>query len=499
MKVLLINPPLNLTYPNAYVKEVIHNLFFNSPPLGICYLAAVLEKDGIEVKIIDAAVERLDTAKIVERVRGFAPDVLGLTSTTCNFQAAVVLAQEVKRVFPHIMRVLGGPHLSADAQRVFSTDTFDVGVLGEGEVTFLELIQLLIKKEEWRHIEGIVYRKEGRVVRNPPRPHIADLDSLPFPARHLLPLTLYRPQYNDEYLLPKMSMVTSRGCPYSCIFCDKSVFGAEYRSFSPHYIVSEMKYLVDHFGAKDIAFVDSTFTLSKERVGSITQEIRKSGLSVRWTCTVRANVVTKELLKKMKNAGCWRTRIGIESGNDQVLKFINKGITKQQVRDAVRWADELGLHPKGFFMIGHPVDTKETIEETIRFAKSLPLKDITVQINTPMLATQQYQMYREYGSLITEDLSDFSYWDPVFVPNGLSREYLLEAFRNFYRSFYLRPVIWWRHMLQIRHWYNIVRYVRCVKLFGHLLFDKVQYVNKNKDACKQRESARGVTYERLTD
>ena len=166
-------------------------------------------------------------------------------------------------------------------------------------------------------------------------------------------------------------MIASRVCPFGCIFCDKSVFGKQYRSFSPEYIVSEMEHLVHNFGAKDIAFLDSCFTVNKERVESTINAINKQNLDVGWTCTARVDVVTKELLKKMKAAGCWRVRLGIESGDDDVLQFINKGITTQQARNAAHWAADIGLQPKGFFMIGHLTDTKESIEKTIKFAKSL--------------------------------------------------------------------------------------------------------------------------------
>lgn len=479
MQVVLINPPVIACRRKGNILPVLDNLFFNSPPLGLAYIAAVLEKERIPVAIIDAAVERLSLSQLMLRIKKLKPEIIGMTSTTNLFDSAVEAARKIKECFPNLKLILGGSHLSANPYQALSFRLFDVGIIGEGEISFLELVRALEKdRKEIGQIKGLVFRRDNEVVFTQKREYIGNLDNLSFPARHLLPMEDYLPQPNDQFLLPKLSMITSRGCPYGCIFCDKSVFGRQYRSFSPAYILSEMEYLISNYGAKDIAFLDSTFTVSQERVEAIVDEIRRRNVKVNWTCTVRADVVNKELLKKMRDAGCWRIRVGSESGNDDVLKFIGKGITKQQVQNVVRWADQLGLQPKGFFMIGHLVDTKETIKETISFAKALPFKDITVQINTPMFNTPQYKICRDYGRFITDSYSDFSYWEPVFIPKGLNKEYLMEAYGSFYRSFYLRPVIFWRHFLGVNHWYNLVKYIRALRLFFCLFYYRVEYQNK---------------------
>ncbi len=486
MNVLLINPPLKIRSRSGYFKDIVGNLFYNSSPLGLCYLAAVLEKKGVSARIIDAPAERLDYSLIIEKIKVFRPDVVGITATTVNFFSAVELAREVRRSFPGVFLVIGGPHCTAAPGHALSFGCFDTAVIGEGELTFSELVDSLIRGGNWRAVDGLAFENDGRIEFSRPRAFIEDLDTLPMPARHLLKLELYKPQFNDEYILPKTTMVTSRGCPYECIFCEKTVFGASYRSFSARYIVSEMEWLVSELGVKDIAFVDSLFMVSHKRVSEITDEIVRRKVDVRWTCTVRANVASYDLLKKMKDAGCWRVRIGIESGDDDVLKFIRKGITTGQVRQAVSWAASLGLQPKGFFMLGHLVDTRQTIERTISFAKSLPLKDITVQINTPMVNTYQYRVMEKYGELLTKEYDEFSYWEPVFVPAGLSRDYLLDRFSYFYRSFYLRPAVIWRHLLEIRRWYNIARYARASMLIAHLFFSSF-FRSKNEPVGKNPE------------
>jgi anaerobic magnesium-protoporphyrin IX monomethyl ester cyclase len=472
MNILLINPPVVFARAGKATLPLIENLFFNSPPLGLAYIAAVLEKAQIPVSIIDAAVERLTPAQVVAAVRKINPRIVGITATTNLFDSALQTARLIKEELPEIVIVLGGPHLNAMPRQAMEPDCFDIGVMGEGEITFLELIKAIESKKELATVNGIIFKRDAHLVFNQRREPIADLDSLPFPARHLLPMKKYRPQPNDQLVVPKLSMIASRGCPYGCIFCDKNTFGDRYRSFGPRYIVSEIKHLIDTWGARDIAFLDSTFTVDAGRVRGIIDEMKKEKIKVRWTCTVRANVVTRELLRQMKDAGCWRIRLGIESGNDDVLRFIRKGITRQQAQNAACWASEAGLEPKGFFMIGHLTDTKERIEETIAFARSLPLKDVTVQINTPMPGTTQYDICRDYGTLLTEDAKEFSYWEPVFVPAGLTREYLESAYRRFYRSFYLRPAIFWRHLRTLRHWYNLVKYIKSLRLLRYLFFGK---------------------------
>lgn len=478
MRVLLVNPPITFAQRKR-MGPVVNNLFYNSPPLGLCYLAAVLEENNITVRILDAAVEGLETAGVMQHYSKFRPDIVGITSTTYSFQSAVSIAMTIKKENPSIRIIIGGSHVSADPESSFLYNCFDVGVIGEGEITLLELIKSWDGKKDLREVSGIVFRRDSELYLTKPRDYIENLDTLPFPSRHLIPMELYQPQPNDERARPKISMISSRGCPFDCIFCDKNVFGKKYRSFSPEYIVSEMEYLIDNFGAKDIAFLDSCFTVNKERVESIILEMNKRQLGMSWTCTARADVVTRELLDKMKKAGCWRIRLGIESGDEEVLGFIKKGITRKQVQDATGWAAEAGLQPKGFFMIGHLIDTKKSIEETIRFAKSLPLKDITVQINTPLKNTYQYGVYKKYGSLVVESSSRLSYFEPVFIPDGLTREYLKKIYREFYSSWYLRPVVFWRHLKSLHSLKDIRKYLKALSLLFFLFFDR-RVENKNE-------------------
>jgi radical SAM superfamily enzyme YgiQ (UPF0313 family) len=466
MKIILINPPI------LSVNPVISNLFFNSPPLGILYIAAVLEKNNIEVHVIDAALESMSFKNIIEKIEFDSPDIVGITSTTFSFSSAKNLASIIKKINPEIKIIIGGSHASAVGEDALNDTDFDFAVIGEGEFTFLELIQNINKGFDFiKNIKGIVYRDVNNNIRKTlPRPLIENLDILPFPARHLIPIHKYKPQPNDKRDIPKISLISSRGCPYNCIFCGKSVFGTSYRSFSPEYIVSEMKSVIKQFGAKDIAFIDSLFTVSIERVEKICREILKNKLNIPWTCTIRANIIKdKSILKLMKESGCWRIRIGIESGNENILKIINKELDLKHLKKVISWADETELQPKGFFMIGHFTENINTIKDSIRLAKSLPLKDITIQINTPLPNTEQFKMCKNYGNL-SADSNKCSLFKPIFTPTDLSTEELEYWFKRFYREFYLRPVVFFRHLKTIRNFNDIIKYIKALNLIIYLFF-----------------------------
>ena len=478
MRVMLINPPIDCVLEQGHANPVTTFLFYNSAPLGILYIAAVLEQAGHTVACIDAAAEQLDVEKTVRRTQEFKPDVIGVGSFTVTFETTKVLGRQLRESLPGVPLVLGSYHVTLVPEQAMAHPAFDVGALGEGEHTMLELVDHYAGNIELSEVPGICYRKEdGEGLHfTTKRKKFRELDELPFPARHLLPPNIYRPVPVDEHAFPKFAMVTSRGCPHACAFCQKSRSG--YRSHSPEYIVDEMEHLIRDFGVKDIAFVDSLFCANKKRVYKICEEMIRRGVNkkVSWTCSSRVEVVDRELLTKMKEAGCWRTRFGVESGSDGVLDFISKGITKEKIRAAITAAHEVGLRPKAFFMVGHMPDTRETILETIEFAKSLPLHDVTVQINTLLPETPQMEVWlREgpkWGRVLNETDNEKSFWEPTFVPWGMEKEDLIELHRKFYREFYFRPVTIARHMEQLHSWRDVLKYLQAGSLFSFLFFNQ---------------------------
>jgi anaerobic magnesium-protoporphyrin IX monomethyl ester cyclase len=467
--VYLVNPPANPEQLKGSLAPIVRNLFFNSPPLGLAYIAAVLEQAEIPVRILDAGAEGLTLTKSVDKVLAGGADIVGITTTTIFYSNALRFARELRTRKPDIKIAIGGPHVSGVPEGVMTEDCFDAACVGEGEYTMRDLVHAWREKQSLSSVPGIVYRYGDTVLKTEARPLLKNLDELPLPARHLLPLDSYIPQPNDGPFIPKHAMISSRGCPYQCIFCDHATYGVSYRSFSAARTVDEMEELVYRHQARDIAFVDSLFMVSKQRVLDIVNEIQKRELKVHWTCTIRANIATRDVLSRMKEAGCWRVRIGVEAGNEDVLRFIRKDVTKDQVRNVTRIADDLGLHPKAFFIVGHPTETEEKILESITFAKSLPITDVTVQINTPLPGAPEWHLAREYGQLTTTDWSHYSFWEPVFIPNGLTREKLDALYRKFYRDFYFRPITVWRHLKMLKNFNDLKRFVRAVPILASML------------------------------
>jgi radical SAM superfamily enzyme YgiQ (UPF0313 family) len=474
---MLINPPIDSVLEQGNASPVTSFLFYNSAPLGILYIAAVLEKEGHEVACIDGAAELLNVEKTVAQVEEFKPDLIGVGSFTVTFDTCTKLGHALKAAMPQVPIVLGSYHVTLVPEEAMANTCFDVGVLGEGEFAMLELVEHFQGRKALEDITGIVFRKDdGSCHFTPSRKKFKALDELPFPSRHLLPPNIYRPIPVDEHAFPKFAMVSSRGCPHACAFCQKSRSG--YRSHSANYVVDELEHLIRDFGVQDVAFVDSLFCANKKRVHAICDEMIRRGVhkKVSWTCSSRVEVVDKELLQKMKDAGCWRTRFGVESGSDRVLDFISKGITKDKIRKAITYAHEVGLRPKAFFMVGHMPDTRESILETIEFAKSIPLHDVTVQINTLLPETPQMEIWKregdKWGRVINETNNEKSFWEPTFVPWGLEADDIIELHRKFYREFYFRPVTLARHMEQLKSWRDVAKYVQAGQLFSFLFFNQ---------------------------
>ncbi len=466
MKVLLVNPPLSGLERKNPVRL---RLFSNAMPLGICYLAAYLGRAGIDVDIIDGAATGIDLIPMVESICRLRPDVMGITSTSVSFHRAVELAESVKKKlgsdFPI---VLGGAHLSAVPLEAMAHECFDYGVYGEGEETFTQLVSALGAGRGADDIPGVYYRQEGKILFTSPRPLITNLDAIPFPRRNLLNTSLYTSLPTDVRRLPKFSILANRGCPFNCIFCDSAVVGKSYRTASPGYLADEMEMLKKDFGAREIFFVGTTFTVSREHTEAFLSELERRRLDMMWTCSTRVDVVDLELLSRMKKAGCWAIRFGIESGSQKVLDFIRKGINLDQARKAVEDCARAGINAKAFFMVGHLNDTRETIRESIDFAKSLPLTDLTVQINTPLPNTEQFRRAKEFGTLDTRDYSRYSFFEPVFTPHGMTPEELVSLQRQFYREFFWRPAPLIRQAQKLLNWNTFRNYIKCADLIYHL-------------------------------
>jgi radical SAM superfamily enzyme YgiQ (UPF0313 family) len=361
--------------------------------------------------------------------------------------------------------IIGGSHVTSLPMQTLENPSFDYAVVGEGELTSLEFLEALERGRDLSAVKGIAYRENGKVRLTPRREYIADLDTLPFPDRASLPpLQAYHPSPSSYRRLPLGTMVTSRGCPHHCIFCDRAVFGNAYRARGAKSVVDEMEILVHHHGAREIRFWDDTFNLRPARVLEICREIGERKLDVEWSCVARVGNMTEEVLRPMRRAGCWQIDYGIETGNPDVLKSINKGITMDLVRRAVRLSRKAGIRVRGFFMLGLPGETEETMQETISFAKSLPLDVAVFHITTPLPGTELFEQAKSRGEISPEVAWDkylmFSAEDLPYVTKGLTKELLRRYESLAYKEFYMRPGYILGQARRIRTREDIARYAK---------------------------------------
>lgn len=356
MKIALIAPP----YPLDEAP---------SPPLGLCYAAAACEAAGAQVIILDYIVSKYTPEKLAAQLDQFEPDVIGTNAVTMNFLHAIQILQDAKTHRPQAVTLMGGPHVSFDAHNtLMGYPELDIVVIGEGEQTLQELIPVITQPNQWQAVKGIAFRRNGTTTATPPRPLIADLDSLPLPARHLLPMSRYLA------LGFPVSIITSRGCPNQCIFClGRRMVGHKARFRSPERVVDEIEILIE-YGHQLINVADDLFTANKKRVLALCDEINRRGVRFIWSAFARVNTVDPDILVAMKTAGCHSISFGIESGNSEMLKRVKKGITLEQARKAVVWAKTAGLRTHASFMVGLPGESAQTLAETRRFGESLGIE-----------------------------------------------------------------------------------------------------------------------------
>ncbi|MDD5596367.1 MAG: radical SAM protein [Victivallaceae bacterium] len=447
--ITLINPYISSM--ERYGKNI-GDIGGHQMPLGIFYLASYLRKDGISSMVIDAEARNLVHEEVIEELISNKSEIVGITSTTVAFKNARSLAKTIRAELPDVKIIVGGPHMSAMPEATMKTGDFDYGIIKEGEIPFSLLCKFLLSDEgSLDDIPNLYYFKDNELVKSAKTVVIEDMDSIPFPARDLCPdYNVYTPPVGAYKQRPVMNIITSRGCPYQCIFCDNNTFGRKTRFFSAEYVFNEIKEVITKYHAREIAFLDDTFVIDKERLYRIFELLNNEGIHFSWTCMTRVNNITFDLLKFMKDNGCWQIRFGIESGSQEVLDFIKKGITLEQVRKATQWCKELNIMTTGFLMFGHHIDTEKTLEETVAFALSLPLTDVVATINTPIPGTESYRLARQYGTYDEKDWCSLNYWTPVFVPKNLTREKLIQKQAELYKKFYMRPRVILNQLKKIR-------------------------------------------------
>ena len=344
------------------------------PPLGLAYVAAALEKNSFQVEILDNYLFKKTTDEVKQKIKRLQPEIVGITCGSATYQRCIETATAVKEAEPSCKVVVGGWHASYMPDTLLKHPAVDYVVMGEGEQAMTELATLITKGENTKSaitIPGVAYRHKDQIIENSPE-FINDLDQVPFPARHLLPMNLYGRKIEFLNVEPVDIMNVIRGCPYNCAWCDVGKLGGKKcRSFSPKRIVEEIEHLVKNYNSKGIYFIGDTFTIRKKETLELCELIKKEKLDIEWTCDTRVDLLSRELLIKMKEAGCKTIWFSVESGSPRILEKINNGLTIEQVTHAFGLCREVGIQTACSFMLGIPGETLRDMELSLKFAKRL--------------------------------------------------------------------------------------------------------------------------------
>lgn len=420
-------------------------------PLGILSIAAYLEKDSHEVFIHDCygprAASRMENT--VKEILNYQPDIVGFSTTTSGFLDGYDIATSLKEKEPGIKIVFGGAHISSMGEVLLEKyPHIDFLCVGEGEKTISELAG----GKAIRSIDGLVFRDNGKVIANPVRSYIQNLDDLPFPAYEKLngfPEKYHLPLFS-YIMTPGATMITSRGCPYQCSFCDRSVFKNKYRYNSANYIYEHINYLHKRFKVKHINIYDDLFTTHRERITELCELIIQKPLKMNFNCIVRAGHIDDELLVLLKRAGFLQLSIGIESGDPEILRSTKPGVTMEAVRKDIKRIQENGLRAKGLFIMGLPGETETSIKKTSDFAISLGLDDMNMSKFTPFFGAPIWDSISEAGTL-DDDWKKMNCLNFVFIPKGVaSKERLDQLYNEHMKRFYSDPK--WRDTFKKRIW-----------------------------------------------
>lgn len=441
MKVLLVSPALR----NMDVYQV--RARGCMPPLNLMYMASVLERGGHRVKILDLYAEGLTDEQFLARAREFGPDLAGFATYTASFDMAAAGARLLRRNFPGLKTAAGGIHASYLPAQCLRSGDFDCVVVGEGELTMLDLADALAAGKDPAGVPGLVLLREGKAFATPQRPLIEDLDALPAPAYHLVDLSNYYLGITRAVsTAPAASVLTMRGCPYKCTFCSHHFgYAGRIRKRSPARVVEEMRRLYDERGVREFQFEDPSFTCDPGHVKEICRLIIESGMKVSWNCNVRANTASEELFAAMEAAGCRRALLGVESGSQALLDRMKKGITLEAVRKTMALARAHGMRVNAAFILGTPGETPETARQTYEFALELEPDYVMFSVYIPspggelfddLAAAGRLDLDKVYGA---DYITVYSEREPMVELSAVPAAELLALMEKYTRGFYLRP------------------------------------------------------------
>ncbi len=471
MKVALINPPEMIAGEEGGVgfgaRSFVKQLRV-LPPLGLAYIASVLRRVSHETMLLDANALRIGPDEVARRVMTLSPDVIGVTCVTPLFPVVVEICRLLKKLLPDVPIVVGGPQVTIMPETTMRNPAFDFGIEGEAETAMPRLLEAIAGAGSAQEIGGVLLREGDRIIRTG-LAEMMPIDEIPFPHRDDLPNDRYFDLTTESRRVS--SIMTARGCPYRCSFCERYIRGGHYRVRRADSVVAELEELVTRYGCSEIVIYDDTFTANKKRTAEICEMVLERGLKFRWDCRTRVDCVEPGLLKLMARAGCSRISFGVESASEDVRDVFNKKITIEQVEQAFEWTRSAGIRILGYFMLGAPGETRASIEETLALSLKLNPDFAYYSIVIPYPGTDLYDNALEQGLLASD------YWNafvesegrlpepvPMFEHDDVTREYLLSTLRSAYFRFYLRPAYIARRFRSIRSLSDFIWHVKMARV-----------------------------------
>jgi radical SAM superfamily enzyme YgiQ (UPF0313 family) len=476
LKTLLINPPYSL---EERYGGSLKSFGAMTEPMGLAYLAGSLESNQLPVEILDAPAMGFQIDEVVDGVSHGSFHLVGITFLTPMFDVIRDLTRRIKESCHRVKIIVGGPHPTALPERTLNElPDIDFVCVGEGEKTIVDVIKYLDGENRIEKINGLVYRKGREIVKNLPRKFESDLDSIPKPTRHLLPMEKYQltaSRTKGSTHCP--TIIVARGCPFDCQYCSHP-FGRTFRHHSVDRVIEELRELKQDYNVNQVNFEADTLTINKRFIKELCEGIVQHGLDIRWTCESRVDTVTESMLKYMKNAGCWQISYGVESGSQRLLDLIHKDTTKTKVMETFALTKKIGITIRGFFMLGLPTETAEESMETIQFAKELDPLWAQFTITIPYPGTPMFKQLDSEGKIIHYRWSHYNTWGGwanrqlPFVPEGRTEEELKSLQKKAMRMYFLRPKVLVKSIKSISSISDIMKYINGFIVLVKTAFEK---------------------------
>ncbi len=464
-KILLINPPYNLEVYKENKNFSVH------PPVGLAYLAGFIKKYGYDVEIIDANALNISKDELINLIINHSSRIVGFTSVTATINLVCQICDKVKEKSDKVL-IIGGQHVTfKDKEILTACNSIDYIVRGEGEMTLLRLLHRLKINKTAKGLMGITYSENNKIISNPDRPAIKDINKIPFPAWELLPRSKYRLNgfqdlgFSGEQL---GKLISTRGCPNKCTFCSSAHFWGKPRFRNVDNIFEELVFLTQKLKVRHVDFMDDCLTIPVSRFRELCNRIIENNLNFKWSCYSRVQNINEELVQLMKKAGCFMVLLGIESGNQEIINSIKKNITLEQVTNAVKLFKKYHIDCLGFFMIGLPKDTKETVEETVNFAKKLNLDFPFFSVTTPFPGTELHDwfMSSNFAPINFEWNQISTHGDTIYRTENLSSEEIKKLYNYAIKECYFNPTFIAKLLINIiKKPYKFTRYWKLFRTF----------------------------------